>query len=60
MRYHGSVARIELEVAQLDGWLEPGRQRALRDAVLQAGFERVVLDVRGFRSGSLNVLAGIA
>jgi hypothetical protein len=27
--------------------------------VLDAGFERVALDLRGFRSGSLNVLHGV-
>ena len=31
----------------------------LRTAVLSAGFARVALDVRGFRSGSLNVLGGV-
>jgi hypothetical protein len=33
--------------------------RALRDAVRGAGFARAALDLRGFRSGSLNVLAGV-
>ena len=28
--------------------------------VREAGFARVALDLRGFRSGSLNVLAGVA
>jgi hypothetical protein len=27
--------------------------------VCQAGFARVALDLRGFRSGSLNVLSGV-
>jgi PP-loop superfamily ATP-utilizing enzyme len=32
---------------------------ALRAAVAAAGFDRVVVDLRGFRSGSLNVLGGV-
>jgi PP-loop superfamily ATP-utilizing enzyme len=28
--------------------------------VQSAGFARVAIDLRGFRSGSLNVLAGVA
>jgi hypothetical protein len=33
--------------------------RVLRDAILAAGFGRAAVDLRGFRSGSLNVLAGV-
>jgi PP-loop superfamily ATP-utilizing enzyme len=31
----------------------------LRDAIVASGFERVAIDLRGFRSGSLNVLHGV-
>ena len=40
-------------------WLDPRRAEALRAAVSAAGFPRVALDLRGFRSGSLNVLHGV-
>ena len=59
VRHHGTVARVELAQPELDEWLAPERRRALADAVRSAGFERVVLDLRGFRSGSLNVLGGV-
>ena len=59
VRYHGVLARVELNPAQLDGWADPTRLARVRDAVLGAGFERVALDLRGFRSGSLNVLGGV-
>ena len=39
--------------------LAPERQMLLRDAVKGAGFRRVAIDLRGFRSGSLNVLTGV-
>ncbi|MFL5575462.1 MAG: ATP-dependent sacrificial sulfur transferase LarE [Gemmatimonadaceae bacterium] len=59
VRHHGVLARVELSAAALDAWLAPERHAALRDAVRSAGFARVALDLRGFRSGSLNVLAGV-
>jgi uncharacterized protein len=59
VRYHGDVARVELAAEQLDGWLEPTRAAELAAAVRSAGFRRTVVDLRGFRSGSLNVLGGI-
>ena len=60
VRYHDEVARVELGAAELPLWLEPGRFAALREAVVATGFERVALDLRGFRSGSLNVLHGVS
>ena len=44
---------------ELPRWLDPRRFAVLREAVVTAGFERVALDLRGFRSGSLNVLQGV-
>lgn len=59
VRHHGDLARVELEQNELARWLAPTARRALRLAVLSTGFERVALDLRGFRSGSLNVLSGV-
>ena len=59
VRHHGELARVELSPTLLDEWLRPARARAIRDAVRGAGFARVAIDLRGFRSGSLNVLAGV-
>ncbi|MEO5818017.1 MAG: ATP-dependent sacrificial sulfur transferase LarE [Gemmatimonadaceae bacterium] len=59
VRYHDDLARIELRADALTHWLAPERFAALRDAVTAAGFARVALDLRGFRSGSLNVLHGV-
>ena len=60
VRHHGLLARIELGAAELERWSDADGRRRLRDAVRSAGFPRVALDVRGFRSGSLNVLGGVA
>jgi PP-loop superfamily ATP-utilizing enzyme len=32
----------------------------MRNALTEVGFQRVALDLRGFRSGSLNVLHGVS
>ncbi len=59
VRHHGDLARVELSRDVLSDWLEPERLRAIASAVRLAGFARVALDLRGFRSGSLNVLSGV-
>jgi uncharacterized protein len=58
VRHHGDLARVELAPGELERWLGADAGK-LREAVCQAGFTRVALDLRGFRSGSLNVLGGV-
>jgi uncharacterized protein len=59
VRHHGETARVEMDLAQLEHWQRTNHSAELCDAVRGAGFASVVLDPRGFRSGSLNVLAGV-
>ena len=59
VRYHDDLARVELSQRALAEWLSPERFAVLHNAVTAAGFARVALDLRGFRSGSLNVLHGV-
>jgi uncharacterized protein len=59
VRHHGPLARIELPPDEVDAWLAPETLGALTRAVRTAGFTRVAVDASGFRSGALNVLAGI-
>jgi len=54
VRYYGRTARVELSLAELSRWRTAGGRDAIRDAVVSAGFDEVELDLRGFRSGSLN------
>jgi len=60
VRYHDDLARVELGGDELARWLEPDASQRLAAAVRGAGFERVAIDLRGFRSGSLNVLTGVS
>jgi uncharacterized protein len=59
VRHHGDVARVELDLPELERWRDADRSAQLRDAVRPPRFASVELDPRGFRSGSLNVLAGV-
>jgi len=59
VRHHGNSARVEMDLAELDRWLAAERAAQLQDTVRGAGFSSVDIDPRGFRSGSLNVLAGV-
>lgn len=59
VRYHDDLARVELSREMLEHWLMPAHAAELRAAVVDAGFARVAIDLRGFRSGSLNVLHGV-
>jgi uncharacterized protein len=54
VRYHGDSARVEMSVGELERWRTDQGRHAIFDAVSGAGFLHVELDLRGFRSGSLN------
>jgi uncharacterized protein len=60
VRHHDTLARVELAPDQVQRWLVPEASARLRAAVMSAGYERVAIDLRGFRSGSLNVLSGVS
>jgi uncharacterized protein len=54
VRYHGETARVELAYDELPRWRDASRRAALHAAIVGAGFSRVELDLRGFRSGKAN------
>jgi uncharacterized protein len=53
VRYYGETARLEMTSGETERWRQPSARDRIRDAVLGAGFSGVEIDVRGFRSGSL-------
>ncbi len=59
VRYFGEKATVELGREMLAVWAEAPRRAALEATVRAVGFIEVDIDSRGFRSGALNVLAGI-
>ena len=60
VRHHGDLARVELSREMLALWLSPIRVRMIITAVRGSGFARVAVDLRGFRSGSLNILTEVS
>ncbi len=54
VRHHEGVARLELPPQRLAEWGRPGRAAEACARLRAQGFRRVVLDLEGYRSGSLN------
>jgi uncharacterized protein len=54
VRYHESIARLEIDEADLARAVEPNIRRELVALGKRLGFVYVTLDLAGFRSGSLN------
>ena len=54
VRYHDTIARLELELSALERILEPGVREKVVELGVELGFTYVALDLAGFRSGSLN------
>ncbi|HEX6275217.1 MAG TPA: ATP-dependent sacrificial sulfur transferase LarE [Polyangiaceae bacterium] len=59
VRFHDSIARIEVALDELPRLLEPGVRDAALEAGKRHGFRYVTLDLAGYRQGSHNeVLVG--
>jgi len=54
VRYHGPVARVEIEPEMFHRFLSPEVCKEVTKRFKEAGFSYVTLDLQGFRSGSLN------
>ncbi len=54
VRHHDHMARLEIAVAELPRAVEPAIRQRIWDELRAIGYEQVTLDLRGYRSGSLN------
>jgi pyridinium-3,5-biscarboxylic acid mononucleotide sulfurtransferase len=54
VRYHGDVARLEIERSEIARIFEPEVRDTVDREFKKIGFRFVAVDLRGFRSGSLN------
>jgi uncharacterized protein len=54
VRHHGEIARLEIARDEMARLWEEGRAETLVERLTDLGFVHVALDLRGFRSGSLN------
>ncbi|MBM4332154.1 MAG: ATP-dependent sacrificial sulfur transferase LarE [Deltaproteobacteria bacterium] len=54
VRYHGDLARVEVEAKEIDQFLDSNlREKAIR-LLKEAGFTYVTLDLQGYRTGAMN------
>ncbi len=59
VRHHGNLARIEVPAAEITRFADPELRSRIDARFREIGYQYVSLDLRGFRSGSLNeVLTG--
>ncbi len=54
VRYHGEVARVEIDPAEMDRLLEEKVRGQVVDRLKGAGFTYVTLDLQGYRTGAMN------
>jgi pyridinium-3,5-biscarboxylic acid mononucleotide sulfurtransferase len=59
LRYHGEVARLEVDAAEYERFSDPAFRARVNEALRARGFAFVALDLEPFRSGRLNEAAGI-
>ncbi|MBN2301089.1 MAG: ATP-dependent sacrificial sulfur transferase LarE [Lentisphaerae bacterium] len=55
VRHHGDIARIELDVKQINMACNLEMRERMVKAARSAGFTYVTLDLEGYRTGSLNI-----
>jgi uncharacterized protein len=56
VRDHGEIARIECLPDQMERLMEPARRGRIDEALRAAGYRYVAVDLKGYRTGSLNPL----
>jgi uncharacterized protein len=54
VRHHGTLARVEIDPAELPRALEPEMAKRIVAALKPLGFQFVSLDLEGYRTGALN------
>jgi pyridinium-3,5-biscarboxylic acid mononucleotide sulfurtransferase len=54
VRHHNNLARIEVPVDQIEKLIEPQVRERINTALRGYGYNYVAVDLRGFRSGSMN------
>jgi len=54
VRYHGSIARIEVELEDIERFQDSNVREKVKNALKKLGFTYITLDLEGFRSGSMN------
>lgn len=53
VRHFGELAKVELTPSEIARWTSPDARARLEAAIVGAGYERVEIDPRGYRSGGM-------
>jgi len=56
LRHHNNLARVELTPTDIDRALQPEVRQQIDAALREIGYTYVTIDLRGFRSGSMNAV----
>lgn len=59
VRHHNNMARVELPADRLDEALRPEVRTRIDNALREFGYAYVAIDLRGFRSGSMNEVISV-
>lgn len=59
VRHFGNTGKVEIAREWLARWMREPQRSQVIEAVRAAGFADVEIDPKGFRSGALNILAGV-
>jgi len=54
VRHHGEVARVEVSEDEISRLLEPAIRKAITEKARQCGFLYAAVDLKGYRTGSMN------
>jgi len=54
VRHHGDIARIEVSASERGKFFDNGLMDQVYEAFKRLGFTYVALDLRGYRTGSMN------
>jgi uncharacterized protein len=54
VRHHDNLARIEVPAEQIEKLIDPDTRERIQNAFREYGYNYVAVDLRGFRSGSMN------
>ena len=54
VRHHGDIARIEIDPSDFKKILRPGTREKIIKCAKKTGFSYVALDLKGYRTGSMN------
>lgn len=54
VRHHGTIARIELGVTDMEKLMDPERRQNITEGIRALGYKFVCMDMEGFESGKMN------